>query len=358
MSQGADPVSGAVALWVALQNTALEPFRPASAYGAPALGGALIVCALYYARRRMARGGRMSARGFLRAIFPRRILLHPSSQVDMRLWALNAIVFASAYGMLGFSLFFWRDVVAGALTHAFGPHAPAPWPAWTVLALANVLQVLSYELAYWFAHYCFHKVPALWEFHKVHHSAEVMTALTELRQHPVEIVAFMNLIGLSTGVVFGAMTYAFGPGVRPFTLLNGNILTMAFLLSYGHLRHSHMWIAFTGIAGRILQSPAHHQIHHSVNPAHFDKNLGFSLAIWDWAFGTLAIPSSTREPIVFGLGEPAAPFRSALAALVTPCARFGAHAVEGARTIAGRLARVAALLATMTTVRPARRRSN
>ena len=80
------------------------------------------------------------------------------------------------------------------------------------------------------------------------------------------------------------------PGVRPFTLLNGNILTMMFLLTYGHLRHSHMWIAFTGIAGRILQSPAHHQLHHSANPAHFDKNLGFALALWDWAFGTLAIP--------------------------------------------------------------------
>jgi sterol desaturase/sphingolipid hydroxylase (fatty acid hydroxylase superfamily) len=346
------------AIWAALQDTALEPFRPASAYGAPALCGALIVCGFYYARRRQARGRLVSARGFLRSIFPRRILLHPSSLVDMRLWALNAIVFASAYAMLGFGLFFWRDVIAQALTHAFGSHAPAPWPAWSVLALATVLQILAYELAYWFAHYCFHKVPALWEFHKVHHSAEVMTALTELRQHPVEIIAFMNLIGLSTGAVFGAMTYAFGPGVRPFTLLNGNILTMAFLLTYGHLRHSHMWIAFTGVAGRILQSPAHHQLHHSANPAHFDKNLGFALAVWDWAFGTLLIPGRTREPIVFGLGGEAAPFRSALTALATPCRRFTGHALEGAQVGAGRLARAAASLATMMTAHPARRRSN
>ena len=118
-----------------------------------------------------------------------------------------------------------------------------------------MLQLLAYELAYWSAHYGFHKIPALWEFHKVHHSAEVMTTLTELRQHPVEIIVFMNWIGLATGIVFGVMTYAFGPGVRPFTLLNGNILTMMFLLTYGHLRHSNMWIAFTGVAGRILQSP-------------------------------------------------------------------------------------------------------
>ena len=326
-------MSGPVALWAALQSTVLEPFKPASAYGAPALGGALAVCALYYAGRRRARGRQISIRGFVRSIFPRHILLHPSSLVDMRLWALNAIVFASAYGMLGLGLFFWRDAIVAALTHGFGPHAPAHWPAWTVLTLATTLQVLAYELAYWFAHYCFHKVPALWEFHKVHHSAEVMTAFTELRQHPVEILAFMNLIGLSTGIVFGAMTYAFGPGVRPFTLLNGNILTMAFLITYGHLRHSHMWIAFTGLAGRILQSPAHHQLHHSANPAHFDKNLGFALAVWDWAFGTLAIPAKTREPIVFGVGAEGAPFRSALGALAAPFAKVAGWALAGDRRL-------------------------
>ena len=82
------------------------------------------------------------------------------------------------------------------------------------------------------------RFPAMWEFHKVHHSAEVLTPLTELRQHPVEIIVMVNLIGLCTGVTFGVMTYVFGPGVRPFTLLNGNILIMTFLLTYGHLRHS------------------------------------------------------------------------------------------------------------------------
>jgi sterol desaturase/sphingolipid hydroxylase (fatty acid hydroxylase superfamily) len=323
-----------VAIWAALQSAIQEDFKPASAYGAPALLGALACSALYYASRRRARGRRISVTGFLRSTFPRRILLHPSSLIDLRLWALNAIVFASAYGMLGLGLFFWRDAIVAWLTREFGPHAPALWPAWTILTLATVLQLLAYELAYWSAHYGFHKVPALWEFHKVHHSAEVMTTLTELRQHPVEIIVFMNWIGLATGIVFGFMTYAFGPGVRPFTLLNGNILTMAFLLTYGHLRHSNMWIAFTGIAGRILQSPAHHQLHHSTNPTHFDKNLGFALAFWDWAFGTLVIPAKTREPIVFGVGGEA-PFRSALSALTLPCGRFANRALRGVQRIAG-----------------------
>jgi sterol desaturase/sphingolipid hydroxylase (fatty acid hydroxylase superfamily) len=318
-------VPGPIAIWAALQSAVVETFSASSAYGGPALLGALAFSALYYAGRRRARSRRVSVTGFLRSTFPRRILLHPSSLIDMRLWALNAIVFASAYGMLGFGLFFWRDAIVAWLTREFGLHAPLLWPTWLVLTLATVLQLLAYELAYWSAHYGFHKVPALWEFHKVHHSAEVMTTFTELRQHPVEILAFVNLIGLSTGTVFGVMTYAFGPGVRPFTLLNGNLLLMMFLITYGHLRHSHMWIAFTGPAGRIMQSPAHHQIHHSDNPKHFDKNLGYSLALWDWAFGTLAIPSKTREPIVFGIGEESRRFRSAAGNCVWPIARFGEH---------------------------------
>ncbi len=318
-------MSGPAAIWAALQGAILETFKPSSAYGAPALLGALAVSAAYYAGRRRARGRLPIVSGFVRSIFPRRILLHPSSLVDMRLWGLNGVAFASAYGMLGLGLFFWRDEVVAGLTYGWGAHAPTRWPAWTILALATVFQLLASELAYWFAHYCFHKVPVLWEFHRVHHSAEVMTTLTELRQHPIEILAFMNLIGLSTGVVFGVMTYAFGPGVRPFTLLNGNILLMAFLVTYGHLRHSHMWIPFTGFAGRILQSPAHHQLHHSANPIHYDRNLGFALAVWDWVFGTLVIPETKRQRIVFGVGAEAPPFRSASAALIVPFVRFAGH---------------------------------
>ena len=154
-------MAGPLALWAALQSAVLGNFGVSSAYGGPALLGALAFSALYYAGRRQARGRRVNARGFLRSIFPRRILLHPSSLIDMRLWALNAIVFASAYGMLGFGLFFWRDALVAGLTREFGPHAPLLWPAWIVLTVATVLQILAYELAYWSAHYAFHKIPAL-----------------------------------------------------------------------------------------------------------------------------------------------------------------------------------------------------
>ena len=315
--------------WGLVHERLNDTFGAASPYGAPAVGGALLCSAFFYIQRRRARGHAPTVKGFIRSIFPNRILLHPSSLIDLRMWLLNGLVFASGYAMLAAGMVFWRNETMAGMTGAFGDHQPTAWPWWLVLAMATLFELLAYELAYWFGHYLFHHIPALWEFHKVHHSAEVMTTLTELRQHPVEILAFMNVIGLATGIVFGLMSYAFGPGVRPFTLFNGNIALMLFLVTYGHLRHSHMWIAFTGLAGKLLQSPAHHQIHHSDNPAHFDKNLGFALAFWDWMFGTLYVPSKTREQIVFGVGEDNALFHSTVGNYVMPVVRFAEHLAPG-----------------------------
>ena len=97
---------------------------------------------------------------------------------------------------------------------------------------------------------------------------------------------------------------------------------MGFLLSWGHLRHSRIWIAFTGPAGRILHSPAHHQLHHSIDPIHHDRNFGFALSVFDWAFGTLVVPSRTREPIAIGIGVETELYRTVVSTLVVPFARI------------------------------------
>jgi sterol desaturase/sphingolipid hydroxylase (fatty acid hydroxylase superfamily) len=75
-----------------------------------------------------------------------------------------------------------------------------------------------------------------------------------------------------------------------------NIILVLFIHACVHLQHSHMWIAFRGVLGRIFVSPAHHQVHHSANPKHFNKNFGSCLALWDWMFGTLYVPEKKREP--------------------------------------------------------------
>jgi sterol desaturase/sphingolipid hydroxylase (fatty acid hydroxylase superfamily) len=149
-------------------------------------------------------------------------------------------------------------------------------------------------------------VPVLWELHKVHHSAEVLTPLTTFRMHPLDTFVFGNILAVTAAVANGVVAYLFGDTTYQYALSGTNIILVVFVHLYVHLQHTHVWIAFRGILGRVFLSPAHHQIHHSTNPIHFNKNLGSCLAIWDWLFGTLHVPAKEREKLAFGI-QPAYP---------------------------------------------------
>ena len=283
--------------------------------------GALAVLALIFVLRRQAI--RASLRGFWRAAFPAKIFGHKSTRVDMAHYAFNAVLLSSAYGSMLFSGEYWYRITAGLLNAMGIPsgfiHAPVP----VVLLTTALVELALLELGYWFGHYLMHKIPALWEFHKVHHSAEVLTPLTEWRQHPVELVLIPNIIALLVGVGYGFLWQVFGQA-QPASLFGVNVFVLIFSMTTLHLRHSHVWLPFTGLLGRILQSPAHHQIHHSTNPRHFDKNLGFGLSVWDWAFGTLWVPDK-REHLEFGIGAENPVFETAHGTLVRPFVKAAGH---------------------------------
>lgn len=52
----------------------------------------------------------------------------------------------------------------------------------------------------------------------------------------------------------------------------------------------------------ILQSPARHHLHHSVDVEHWDKNLGLLFSFWDKMFGCFLL-SVPREKFRIGLPE-------------------------------------------------------
>ena len=150
------------------------------------------------------------------------------------------------------------------------------------------------------AHYLQHKVPVLWEFHKVHHSAEVLTPITAYRIHPVGQILTGIIAGVLVGVVQGAFGYFYGDRVGLITLMQVNIVLFVFYVGGYNLRHSHIWLSYPRWLSHILISPAQHQIHHSADPKHFNKNLALIFAFWDYLAGTLYVPS-TREDLTYGL---------------------------------------------------------
>ena len=278
------------------------------------MGGVLFALAVWVWRRRGRRNLRPEP--LLRVLGSRKLWLHGSTRLDAKLYLFHGVLIMVASGLFQGSSELWRAGAGSALTALFGasPQITAPWLL--VGAVTTVAQVLALELGYWGLHYAFHKVPALWELHKVHHSAEVMTPLTEWRQHPIEFVAFGNVLTLATGGAYGVFSWLFGPDAQPITLFQVNIILVLHFATFHHLRHSGVWIAARGWLGRLMHSPAHHQIHHSTDPRHFDRNLGYALSVWDWVFGTLVIPER-RGRVKLGV-EGEAPYRGLLDTLIRP----------------------------------------
>lgn len=151
-----------------------------------------------------------------------------------------------------------------------------------------------------FHHWLMHKVPFLWEFHKLHHSARVLTPVTLYRAHPVESIFALLRNSLSLGVALGMFIFIFGSSFSVWTLLGINGFGFIFNLVGANLRHSHIPLGF-GWAERVLISPIQHQVHHSKNPIHYDKNFGVSLAVWDGLWGTRVFSKEVHGPIKVGL---------------------------------------------------------
>lgn len=202
----------------------------------------------------------------------------------------------------------------------------SPW--WLPIALAFTLFVVD-DFIRFIAHYLEHRIPALWELHKVHHSAEVLNFLTAERHHPLSVV-FFNLLSLVGVVGVNAVFLALFHGqVSALSLLGGNAFWVATNFLGGALRHSPVWISFGPTVEKWLISPAQHQIHHSSDECHFDRNFGGTLAIWDRLFGTLYTTTAEREHISYGLGAETAGYLSLTSLYLRPIRSILAQAGIG-----------------------------
>lgn len=299
-------------------------FSFGSHFSLSSLAAALVVAAAFLAVQRYRRGRRIRLKTILRALFPRRILRSPSNQADIGYLFFNVFAFGLAFGWAILSYQFITNGVIAALVALFGPVEPSALPVYVTRGVITAMLFLAYELGYWFNHWLSHKVPFLWEFHKVHHTAEVLTPLTNFRVHPVYALIFANILALSTAIANGFGNYMFGDLTYQYAINDTNIILVVFIHAYVHLQHSHMWISFRGLLGRIFISPAHHQVHHSDNPKHYNSNYGSCLALWDWMFGTLYVPAKERETMTFGVPGHA-DAHTVKGELVTPFANAAAH---------------------------------
>ncbi len=292
-------------LWTYLQsvyaNSLGSLLDPMSFLSIAPLTVAFVLAFVILMMRMQKKAGGRPVRPFkvLRALFPKRIFLHPSAKNDYKLFFINdgllffltlsalitpalfAEVFIQTFEALGVS----TGEAGGSLLSKIG---------------FTILLVLAWDFGATYSHYLKHKVPMLWEFHKVHHSAEVMTPVTAMRRHPVDYLFGALVTTVTLGMVLMIWTMVFGRGVQPFMIFGVMAGVYLWRLLGYNLRHSHIWISYGDFWNQVFISPAQHQVHHSTSPRHYDTNFGHIFSFWDRMFGTLYLPKHD-ERVKFGI---------------------------------------------------------
>jgi sterol desaturase/sphingolipid hydroxylase (fatty acid hydroxylase superfamily) len=278
-------------------------------------------------------------RGFLRYCFPRGIWLHRSTWVDVQVSFVNHVYAYAASNV------FWRITGAAVaswittwLTAVFGPSPIAAQWGPVSLLVFTVLMSMAADFGYFLFHWASHRIGPLWEVHKLHHSAEVLSPLTAARVHPFERIVMGPIKALTTGIILAPAVYLYAGETATLTFLGLDAMAVLFNMLGHVLHHSHVWLYYGPVVGRVVISPAQHQIHHSTLPQHIDRNFGEHWALWDWMFGTLYLPKG-KEELKFGLaGVTTQPHGNVAAAFLRPVA----DSARSAAGIAWRLARRAA----------------
>jgi sterol desaturase/sphingolipid hydroxylase (fatty acid hydroxylase superfamily) len=202
------------------------------------------------------------------------------------------------------------------------------WPMWAILLTGFVVR----DFVQWWTHRLLHRVPFLWNFHKVHHSVEEMGFAAHLRYHWMENVVYRSIeylplallgIGLHDFFVMHIFTLAVGhynhsnisldgkiTGTALALLIGLLIVTPIIQISYFHNAPLEIKLGFMALMGfvgyfglshimkYIFNSPEMHIWHHAAEwPARYPYgiNFGITLALWDYIFGTASIPHDGRD---------------------------------------------------------------
>jgi sterol desaturase/sphingolipid hydroxylase (fatty acid hydroxylase superfamily) len=221
---------------------------------------------------------------FVQFVVPKPIYTHQSAKHDYALLVINKLIKSALFPFIVISMAPVAIGVSSALEYVFGYIEPIALSGVTIIAVFTVLLFIFDDFTRFLLHYLLHKVPALWEFHKVHHSALVLTPFTIYRSHPIESLFYAFRMAITQGFVVGLCYYFFGPTLKMYDILGANAFVFLFNFFGSNLRHSHIWLSWGDKVENIFISPAQHQIHHSDNPKHFDRNFGSALALWDRLF--------------------------------------------------------------------------
>jgi sterol desaturase/sphingolipid hydroxylase (fatty acid hydroxylase superfamily) len=235
----------------------------------------------------------------LRPERPAQRLLRKEFAGDLAWLVFNGYVFALLVGLLGFAA---RAAHAtDGLLAGLGLLPQEGWLAGRAFWVQFLVYLVARDLLEWCVHNLLHRVPALWAFHKVHHSIRELDWVGNFRFHWMELV------------VYRALLYV------PLLYLGGDeaplVAEAVFATAWGFFNHANVR-ARLGPLGYLFNSPRMHAWHHDLSDEGArHKNFGVVLSVWDHLFRTAYWPRD-RAPARLGYAGdeemPRDPLRQAL----------------------------------------------
>ena len=231
----------------------------------------------------------LSLRSLKNAAFPKEQYDHASSRVDMWNGIILLMLGFPLVGVIAINGIAIADNVGAYLSAEFGARDPLMTSTWLIVSVQFLVFFLSVDfVGYWVHRWC-HTNALLWHLHKPHHTAETLTPWTLFRQHPIEFFGLNIIPAICGGAFTGLVLYATGSQIHPGMVVA--VTTTAYIAFFviDVFSHVHLPISY-GWLNRIVLAPVMHNLHHSMEPHHWDKNNAVILTLWDWMFGTLYLP--------------------------------------------------------------------
>jgi sterol desaturase/sphingolipid hydroxylase (fatty acid hydroxylase superfamily) len=168
--------------------------------------------------------------------------------------------------------------------------------AWWAFPLCFVLD----DLCYYVFHRSAHRVRWFWASHVIHHSSERYNLSTALRQ---TWTGFLSL-----NFVFRLPLFLVGfPPPLVFFCAGVNLV-------YQYWIHTELIGRMPGWFEAVMNTPAHHRVHHAVNPRYLDRNYAGVFIVWDRMFGTFE-PELDEDRPRYGIVKPLGSFNPLWAAV-------------------------------------------
>lgn len=153
---------------------------------------------------------------------------------------------------------------------------------------AIVFGIIWLDFIIYWQHRVFHRLPALWRLHILHHTDGNLDASSALRFHPLEIVVSL-VIKVSAILLMG---------VSPLAVIIFEIILNGMAL-FNHA-NLHMPGSMDNHLRKWFVTPDMHRIHHSQLPQEMHSNFGFNLSIWDKLFGSYT-PQASQPDFPLGI---------------------------------------------------------